>query len=241
MERPPVTDTNTGLCRLCDDDAGQENTCSDNHGSKKDADCRYCQGAEDCICREVKPVEVEHAFTKAGMGKAPFTFVGMVVRVGPIREYKNGQPTGLEIGAPGQPMGCCKHCGMGIKYCYVVKSADGFVNDVGSTCVNKTGDAGLKKVINKAAKEAKLERNIERIGRAMGALNDTLENQPHLGKAIREKLSEEPHPNDIWTDKTRLDYVMFLFDRGGTRGRLKAARFVEDAIKVLDFMKTGGK
>lgn len=79
-----------------------------------------------------------HAFEASGLGKAPFTYHGTEHRVGPIKQLDaNGNPTGVEFGAPGQPMGTCDHCGLGIAYLCHIKSADGKRSVVGTTCIEK--------------------------------------------------------------------------------------------------------
>ena len=72
-----------------------------------------------------------HPFEKSGLGKAPFRFVGHERKVGPI------QVGFMTIGAPGQPMGTCDHCGTGIADCYSVVSSDGNRFVVGSDCIEK--------------------------------------------------------------------------------------------------------
>ena len=81
-----------------------------------------------------------HVFTRSNLGAAPFFCVGVYQKVGPIM-----MADGSEIGSPGQAMGICAHCGTGIADCYIIRSADGKQFDVGSSCVEKTGDAGLIK------------------------------------------------------------------------------------------------
>lgn len=77
-----------------------------------------------------------HVFDKAGLGVAPFRYIGVESKVGPIQLND-----GTTIGAPGQPMGCCDYCGTGIKDCYKVQSADGKTFVVGCDCVTKLAKA----------------------------------------------------------------------------------------------------
>lgn len=93
-----------------------------------------------------------HRFEESGLGKAPFRVIGFEYRVGPIR-----MPNGSEIGAPGQPMGTCDYCRTGIANCFLIQSADGKRFIVGSECVRKTDDKGLKTVVE--AKIRELNRN----------------------------------------------------------------------------------
>ena len=75
-----------------------------------------------------------HPFEISGLGLAPFRFVGFERKVGPIN-----LADGLTIGAAGQPMGMCDHCGQGIANCFSIKSSDGKTFIVGSDCVASWG------------------------------------------------------------------------------------------------------
>lgn len=67
-----------------------------------------------------------HAFERAGLGLAPFRYVGMHEKV--YVAY---------TGAPVQPAGTCEYCGNGIRYCCQIRSADGKEFVVGTDCVWK--------------------------------------------------------------------------------------------------------
>ena len=69
--------------------------------------------------------ETMHPFEAAGLGLAPFSYVGMTEKV-----YS---------ACPGhsQPAGTCDYCGQGIKYCCEIRSADGRSFIVGCDCVRK--------------------------------------------------------------------------------------------------------
>jgi hypothetical protein len=88
-----------------------------------------------------------HVFETAGLGKAPFKFVGYYVDRG--RTYTTPQGLTVTVGAPGQPTGTCDYCTKNIAHCFQIESADGKKFVVGSECVMKTGDAGLKGEVNK--------------------------------------------------------------------------------------------
>lgn len=83
----------------------------------------------------------KHAFEVAGLGKAPFYFIGYS-----RKEYR------ATPDSPIQPGGTCNYCGQGIIDCCTIKSSDGKIFTVGTTCVNKTGDDGLLKAY-KTSKE----------------------------------------------------------------------------------------
>ena len=85
-----------------------------------------------------------HVFTRSNLGSAPFRCIGVFQDVGP-KVIGNFGGIVTTVGSPGQAMGVCAHCGTGIADCYQIKSADGKTFVVGSSCVEKTGDAGLIK------------------------------------------------------------------------------------------------
>lgn len=168
-----------------------------------------------------------HKFEAAGLGKAPFQLVGFDRRIGPIKMLdRDGMPTGTEVGAPGQPMGSCDFCGMGIADCYIIQSADGKRFIVGSTCVNKTGDAGLRRAMAPHKRRLKQERDDARISAAV----ETFERP-----AVRALLASLPHGNEYRASQgdTLADWADFIFVRGGRSGKIKAARVIESAAKHL--------
>ncbi len=71
-------------------------------------------------------METIHDFERAGLGKAPFRFVGSAER---LFQACPGEPV--------KPGGCCKFCFAGIRYACIIKSADGQINDVGQDCVKR--------------------------------------------------------------------------------------------------------
>jgi len=93
-----------------------------------------------------------HIFETAGLGSAPFTFVGNE------RKYFQACP-----GAPLQCGGSCDYCGTGIVDMYHIQSSDGRSFKVGCECVKKTGDLGLiakiKQVRSARAKALRVARN----------------------------------------------------------------------------------
>lgn len=80
---------------------------------------------------EATTATVAHPFERAGLGKAPFRYVGTEVKV-----YRACPD------APEQPGGRCDYCGNGIKYNCVIVGADGSRFMVGTDCVRKT-DMGM--------------------------------------------------------------------------------------------------
>jgi len=90
--------------------------------------------------------DISHKFTEAGLGPAPFTFLGVVERV--------------RQAAPGEPWlaaGTCRYCYTGIRHAFRVQAADGAISDVGSECIKKAGDKGLISLAKEAEKERRRE------------------------------------------------------------------------------------
>jgi hypothetical protein len=166
----------------------------------------------------------QHVFEAAGLGTAPFRYVGFRELRGPIKIMDaNGVWQGEECGAPGQPMGTCKYCGQGIAICCEIVSADGKRFVVGSDCVEKTGDAGLRRVktdVQKFKREATVARENERID----ALHIRLQNDSVLGNLLNSK----PHPQ-AWRNEqgeTLLDSVIWMLGNAGHAGKIKMVRMI---------------
>ena len=160
-----------------------------------------------------------HPFEKSGLGKAPFRLVGHGTRIGPIR-IPNPDGTTTEIGSPGQPMGSCKHCGMGIADCYVIRSSDGKEFEVGSSCVLKTDDPGLKKEVKRIRTKIDHDKTDKRITDAYALLEQDA--------GVRVVLESRKG-----TRSTMLDYVLWCKTGAGRSGKLKCARIIEATKKEV--------
>lgn len=117
-----------------------------------------------------------HAFEVAGLGKAPFRFVGMSEKVHP-----NGDGT-VKAG------GTCSYCGTGIRFLCHIVSSDGKSAAVGTNCINKVGDNGLIKAYKssqtfrahqRALRAEKAKAVFNELTEILNANRSTLENQPH--------------------------------------------------------------
>jgi len=146
-----------------------------------------------------------HVFENAGLGSAPFKFVGVYSIPSPSLAEHN--PTAynnqLRMMPPGYGCGACSYCGMPIMHNYLINSADGRKFAVGCDCVQKTGDAGLidaaKAAKRKAEREAReAKREADRKSRLQserdrnGGLTDweVKEKRRAEEKAARDKLLE---------------------------------------------------
>lgn len=165
-----------------------------------------------------------HQFEAAGLGKAPFRYVGFRERRGPEKVLdKNGNWTGEECGSPGQPMGTCKFCGQGIAICCEIVSADGKRFIVGSDCVEKTGDAGLGKVKTEVARyksQKRKEAEQVRISKLAADLSNDRE--------LLYLLEGKKHPSKWGQDNglTLFDYCRWMMDNAGHAGKMKIVRLV---------------
>lgn len=159
-----------------------------------------------------------HKFTEAGLGQAPFRVLKVEYRVGPYiyEDPKTGITT--TIGSAGQPMGSCDYCSRGIAECWVIRSTDGKESIVGSACVRKTGDAGLRKIVDKHQAKLRVERESKRIEAFLARLAEDQE--------LQALLESKPHPNNYWASqgKTMLDSVSWLLNNAGHSGQLRAVR-----------------
>lgn len=160
--------------------------------------------------------ETKHVWEIAGLGQAPYTYIGHTT------EHYQACP-----GAPIQVGGSCDFCGQGISEMYRFRSADGKVFKVGSNCVKRAGDKGLIRMIakdvkahQKATREARQD---ARIAAAKGMLDSV---------AVRLTALPHPHPWMAEKGKTALDWVNWMLANAGRKGKVDAAKLVEKVSKV---------
>jgi|ERR1700738_1102613 len=158
-----------------------------------------------------------HPFEKAGLGKAPFRYVGVEAQEMSQGRRVLGSVGGCEVSTT--PGGTCAYCSHYILNMFIVESADGNRFHVGCDCILKV-DAKLGVEVSKDVKKLKKDREIARIKNAM-------ENLPQAYS-----LKSQPHPNAYHAEqgKTLWHYVEWLFKNCGKSGQLRAARMVELAI-----------
>ena len=143
-------------------------------------------------------MEKIHVFQSAGLGIAPFEFTGYF-------ENRTKQ---------GQPAGTCQYCGNGIAICCRIRSSDGKEFTVGSDCVNKTGDSGMKSQVNRM--KAKL--NIEKQDAQILANMQWIENN-------KEVLSKIPYGK-----YNLLESIEWFYKNAGRSGKI---RIIREAKKLL--------
>ena len=162
-----------------------------------------------------------HVFETAGLGKAPFKYNGTFEDVGP-KDLGNG----LTSGYPGQPMGCCAYCNTSIRYCSQITSADGNVFLVGSECVSKTGDKGLKKLVAKDVRARAKAREAVRIE----ALEERLVNDAELIGWLESRPASQQWAAD--KGQTMMDTILWRMKNSGHAGRLRTVRLIAALEKI---------
>jgi hypothetical protein len=168
--------------------------------SIKGAQAHYREVLKDPSLR-LEGEELDHLFERAGLGFAPFKLVGV--------HYTTF-------------ISSCDFCGTAIQQICTIKDSRGHTFKVGNVCVEKTGDRGLidpvKDEVKRLRKEARAKKDQERVEAAKAKLD-----------VVRDALRSQPHPFAYHAEKggTLLSYVEWLFENGGTTGRLRAAKIVE--------------
>lgn len=175
-----------------------------------------------------------HTFEMAGLGKAPFRYVGMVAQdIEYGRRRLNSRDEAVSVTtAPG---GTCDACGTYIVDMFRIVSSDGQESVVGCDCILKVAQTvqerkkfdadvkALKKVKAQVAAEKKKLRDKARVQAAIERL-----------PFVCGTLAEQPHPQKFLASqgKTLLNYVRWMFDNAGLSGQVQAAKIVEQVTKV---------
>ena len=173
-----------------------------------------------------------HPFERAGLGRAPFRFVGVEYKVGPIRMLDaDGNPTNTMVGSPGQPMGTCDFCGQALVECCSVRSADGKTFTVGNVCIDKTRDKRIADPMKVALRKARLAKKHERDAARIARNLETIARDD-----VRAALAAMPSPHASRAERgeTALDWTEWFLANAGTSGRIKACRVIEKAAKEVD-------
>lgn len=167
-----------------------------------------------------------HPFERAGLGKAPFRFVGMVQqdlcygeRILNRAEYER---TGISLTT--KPGGTCAYCGTYIVNMFQIKSADGRCFHVGCDCVNKTGDRKLMLSCKQAVLRAGRQKRAALAERKAGELAAMLANE-----SVRAKLANKPHPKPYMAAKgeTLLAWADWMAKHAGAAGRAKVLKAIK--------------
>jgi hypothetical protein len=172
-----------------------------------------------------------HPFEKSGLGKAPFRCVGFSRKIGPIRriEVINGVGVEVMIGAPGQPMGACQHCGQGIADCFEIRSADGKTFIVGSDCVGKTNGEYCDPLLTQTFTRQKSA--LARMKRQEKAAADYRFIAEVLDRPdFRARLEAEPS----FRDRNLYESFRWHLDHSGAAGLGRLAAEVRRRLRVME-------
>jgi hypothetical protein len=164
--------------------------------------------------------ETVHVFERAGLGKAPFRFVGAVAQdIGHGVRYLD-----RSMNLTTKPGGTCAFCGQYILNMYDVESADGRRFHVGSDCILRTGSAGLIKAVNKAVAKLRREQRQAR-ERANGAEMVAL----LADERVRATLATQSHPNAYRADKgeSLLDWADWMAQHGGAKACASVLKMIK--------------
>ncbi len=152
---------------------------------------------------------IYHKFEEAGLGKAPFRFVGCNTGI-----IYQACPD-----APVQPGSSCDFCGNAIMNEFWIEGADGKRFKVGCDCVKKTGDVGLVNTVTRAANKLRAERQAVLDKAKVEAAT------PAMMARIADQ-ARNPHPFTHFAQqgKTNADYLMFAWENSGTKAKLALIR-----------------
>jgi hypothetical protein len=155
-----------------------------------------------------------HKFEQAGLGKAPFRFVGKIYQ--DIR-YGNAVVVIDGVECETKPGGSCDYCGQYIVNMFQIESADGRRFKVGCDCLGKTGDAGL---VRKAKKIISDEAAARRRGRDAAKLTE----ERTWFETVRTQAQAIVHPDPRFAahGETLADMVDWFGRYAGTSGKLGA-------------------
>lgn len=176
--------------------------------------------------REHKAMTIEtetaiHPFEKAGLGKAPFRYVGAVDQ-NPDSQgmVVIGERNGVRIET--KQGGTCDYCGLAIINMYRVCSADGRKFKVGCDCLKKVNIINPE-TLKADIKKARDNKADDRIASARASLET---------ETVRTALASMPHPAPWGQAKglTMLDYVRWMMSNAGRSGRTDAAKIIERAL-----------
>lgn len=168
----------------------------------------------------MKPSNLQHVFEAAGLGLAPFRFVGVVEKV-------------YVAGDEAKPGGVCAYCGTGIRYCCIVKSSDGKQFLVGSDCVEKTNDKGLVKSVKLSPEFLEHQRQLRK-ARAEKKYAEARE----LIATHYEWLAKMSHPHSFVNRETGapltfLDYCEWMMENSGDKGKSTVVSAIKYKLKQL--------
>lgn len=165
-----------------------------------------------------------HPWEKAGLGKPPYRYLG-------VRENMYRPAPGV----PAMPGGSCDYCGTGLRYEFMVQSADGKKFKVGSEHIQMvSSDRHLKRAADLDMKKLKKQKAKVSREKAREKLVSDVQHGKEILHHFPDLLKKAKHPSI--DSKTMRDYVEFLLSNGGMAGKNKAIKIIN-----LELQKEGLK
>jgi len=171
-----------------------------------------------------------HPFQRAGLGLAPFRYLGIESQDIAYGERVLAGRDGNGPMVTTKPGGTCAYCGTYIVNMFRVKSSDGKTFRVGQDCIEKV--YGPKHKITVAAHRA-----ITSITKARKDARDTAKIVSAYTAieidSVRAALASKPHPTVYLANQgeTLLGWAEYVLQFGGTSGKVRAAVVVLAALK----------
>lgn len=111
--------------------------------------------------------------------------------------------------------GACDHCGTAIRNAFYFTSSDGKRFKLGSSCVTKSGDRGMRKFVSEETRKAKAAKE-------KAALPGIRAEVAQLVEEKKVELQKLGHPNYYFCSQGKTLYDYFVFSqRGASFNRAK--------------------
>ena len=166
----------------------------------------------------------EHVFTTAGLGMAPFSLLSVRDNGGAkelrITDHTTGIDTIQKWG------GTCHYCGKFITVLCDIKSTDGRISTVGSSCVRLAGDYRLCRLVDLAVSKARKVINVAKLRARKAAAKVTLSSHPEL-------MTSDTHPQEWRANKgeSLRHWAIWMLENAGAKGQTAACIAIERSLK----------
>lgn len=140
-----------------------------------------------------------HVFERAGLGQAPYQFLRVET-----------QSTS------------CQYCSTAILFKFWLRSVDGKEFFVGSDCIFKSGDAGLRRIIEPIVRRHMKEVQDARFKSLIAKFDAYLATTPNYWQSAN--LGPHPYGWLARQGKTMGDYKQYCYQHSGLAGKAKIAR-----------------
>lgn len=170
-----------------------------------------------------------HPFEKAGLGLAPFRYIGMVAQdIEFGRARLNSRDEAVSVTTT--PGGTCDACGQYIVDMFRIQSADGKVSTVGCDCIAKVG--------MKVEKLPQYKADLKKLGQQKRVITKGKEEARILAArrlflVTEAMFTDKPHPVKWRAEQggTLRDYVEWVFGNAGHSGKFSVTKMIEKAAK----------